>query len=485
MSKFLSRVAYASGTFGHDFFYAMIGTYFMIFVTSNLFNTDDTHYNEYMIGLVTTVILVIRVAELFIDPFIGNTIDKTKTRWGKFKPWVLSGAVIAAVTLAILFTDIGGLAATSPVTYLIVFAILYIIMDIFYSAKDVAIWSMIPALSFDSREREITATYARIGSVFGGQLVTATYARIGSVFGGQLVTIIVIPIVLAFSHNANGGAGDATGWFAFAAIGGLIATAGAVILGIGTKEHASALRENKTETSFKEVFSVLMKNDQLLWIAFAYLIFGLGQNLINNFNLYYFIYVLGDSTQFSFLGVINVVIGLMAVALFPTLTKKFSRRKLFFISITIMLIAIVVYYMAGQNVYMTLLGAGLFALPQPLIFLVVLMTITDSVEYGQLKLGHRDEALVLCVRPLIDKLGGAITSAIVGFTAVWVGMSGKATAASITPENLLNFQLIMFAAPFILIVIAGFIYRAKVSLTEEKHAEIVRELERTWGKDNK
>ena len=256
------------------------------------------------------------------------------------------------------------------------------------------------------------------------------------------------------------------------------------ISNIGSQEKL----ENYFGKSIEEIKDDMrepLRDDQLLWIAFAYLIFGLGQNLINNFNLYYFIYVLGDSTQFSFLGVINVVIGLMAVALFPTLTKKFSRRKLFFISITIMLIAIVVYYMAGQNVYMTLLGAGLFALPQPLIFLVVLMTITDSVEYGQLKLGHRDEALVLCVRPLIDKLGGAITSAIVGFTAVWVGMSGKATAASITPENLLNFQLIMFAAPFILIVIAGFIYRAKVSLTEEKHAEIVRELERTWGKDNK
>ena len=145
-------------------------------------------------------------------------------------------------------------------------------------------------------------------------------------FGGQLVTIIVIPIVLAFSKNSNGGAGDATGWFAFAAIGGLIATAGAIILGIGTKEHASALRENKTDTSFSQVFSVLMKNDQLLWIAFAYLIFGLGQNLINNFNLYYFIYVLGDSSQFSFLGVINVIIGLMAVALFPSLTKKFIDK---------------------------------------------------------------------------------------------------------------------------------------------------------------
>ena len=202
--------------------------------------------------------------------------------------------------------------------------------------------------------------------------------------------------------------------------------------------------------------------------------------VINNFNLYYFIYVLGDSSQFSFLGVINVIIGLMAVALFPSLTKKFSRRNLFFYSIAIMLIAVVIYYFAGQNVYLTLLGAGLFALPQPLIFLVVLMTITDTVEYGQLKLGHRDEALVLCVRPLIDKLGGAITSAIVGFTAVWVGMSGKATADSITDSNKMMFELIMFAVPIVFMLIATLLYKTKVTLTEEKHAEIVKELERTW-----
>ena len=461
--KLWSRIAYASGTFGHDFFYGMVSTYFMIFVTSNLFNTDDTSYNEYMIGLVTTVILVIRVAELFIDPFIGNTIDKTKTRWGKFKPWVIIGAFIAAITLAILYTDIGGLTS-SPIVYIVVFAILYLIMDIFYSAKDVAIWSMIPALSFDSREREITATYARIGSVFGG----------------NLVAIIVIPVVLAFSSNQNGGAGDASGWLAFAVIGGLIAIVGAIILGIGTKEQDSALRENKTDTSFKEVFSVLVKNDQLLWVACAYLIYGLGINIINNLNLYYFIYVLGDSSQFSFLGVINTIIGLLAVVLFPTLTKKFSRRKLFFYSIAIMLIAVVIYYFAGKNLYLTLLGAGLFALPQPLIFLVVLMTITDTVEYGQLKLGHRDEALVLCVRPLIDKLAGAVTSAVVGFTAVWVGMSGKATAESITPENLFNFHLIMFLIPLVFIIIAAFVYKKKVTITEEGHARIVKELEEKW-----
>ena len=467
--KIWPRIAYACGTFGHDVFYAMLATYFMIFVTSNLFNSGNASHDQYMIGIVTTIILVLRIAELFVDPFIGNIIDKTKTRWGRFKPWVIVGAFVAAITLAFLFTDFGGLALTNPTLYLILFAIVYFIMDIFYSAKDVAIWSMIPALSFDSHEREITATVARIGSVFGA----------------NLVTVIVMPVVLYFSVNQNGGAGDPTGWFAFACIGGGIATLGAIILGIGTKEQDSALRENKTDTSAKDVFKVLTKNDQLLWTAIAYLVYGIGINIVNNFNLYYFIYVIGDATKFSGLGVINTIIGLLAVAAFPVLTTKFSRRKLFFASIAIMTVALVIYAMSGTNVYLALFGAGLFALPQPLVFLVVLMTITDSVEYGQLKLGHRDEAVCLCVRPLVDKFAGAVSSGIIGLVAIWVGMTGGASAADITQENLFHFQLVMFAAPIVLMIIASFIYRAKVTLTEAEHARIVAKLEETWDKINK
>ena len=467
--KVWPRIAYACGTFGHDVFYAMLATYFMIFVTSNLFNSGNASHDQYMIGIVTTIILVLRIAELFVDPFIGNIIDKTKTRWGRFKPWVLVGAFVAAITLALLFTDFGGLTVSNPTLYLILFAIVYFAMDIFYSAKDVAIWSMIPALSFDSHEREITATVARIGSVFGA----------------NLVTVIVMPVVLYFSVNQNGGAGDPTGWFAFACIGGGIATLGAIILGIGTKEQESALRENKTDTSAKDVFKVLTQNDQLLWTAIAYLVYGIGINIVNNFNLYYFIYVIGDATKFSGLGVINTVIGLLAVAAFPVLTTKFSRRKLFFASIAIMVAALVIYALSGTNVYMALFGAGLFALPQPLIFLVVLMTITDSVEYGQLKLGHRDEAVCLCVRPLVDKFAGAVSSGIIGLVAIWVGMTGGASSAGITPENLFHFQLVMFAAPIVLMVIATFLYRAKVTLTEAEHARIVAKLEETWDKINK
>ena len=463
-NKLMQRISYACGTFGHDIFYMMVSTYFIMFITSNLFNTEDQSHNEYMIGIIMTVILVIRVAELFIDPFIGNTIDKTNTRWGRFKPWVIVGGFVAALSLAILFTDLGGLTTSNPLLYLIIFAILYLVMDIFYSAKDVAIWSMVPAMSFDSKEREITATFARIGSVFGA----------------QLVTVMVIPIVLFFSKDANGGVGDANGWLAFALIGGGVSLLGAVILGLGTKEQASALRENKKETTFKEVFSILGKNDQLMWIAITFLIFCFGQDLVNSFQMYYFAYILGDSTYLSFLGIINVIIGLLAVALFPILTTKFKRRNLFFYSVVIMIIALIIYAFAGTNSVLVLIAAGLFNLPQPLVFLVVLMTITDTVEYGQLKIGHRDESLILSIRPLVNKLSGAVTSAIVGFTAVWVGMSGKATADSITDSNKMMFELIMFALPIVFMLIATLLYKTKVTLTEEKHAEIVKELERTW-----
>ena len=468
-NRVLQRIAYACGTFGHDVFYAMIGTYFMIFVTSNLFNSDNPTNDAYMIGIVTTIILVLRIAELFVDPFIGNIIDKTKTRWGRFKPWVLGGAVIAAVTLAMLFTDFGGLTVSNPTLYLVIFAVVYFIMDIFYSAKDVAIWSMIPALSFDSHEREVTATIARIGSVFGA----------------QMVTVIVMPVVLYFSVNQNGGAGDPTGWFAFACIGGGIATLGAIILGLGTHEQENALRENKEETSAKDVMKVLTRNDQLLWMAIAYLVYGIGINIVNNFNLYYFIYVIGDATKFSILGVINTVIGLLAVAAFPILTTKFSRRKLFFSSIAVMTAALVLYAMSGTNVTLALVAAGLFTLPQALIFLVVLMTITDSVEYGQLKLGHRDEAVCLCVRPLVDKFAGAVSSGIIGLAAIWVGMTGGASASGLTADNMMRLQIVMFAAPIILMIVGALIYRAKVTLTEQEHARIVEELEEKWESMNK
>lgn len=462
-----ARLSYAFGAFGNDMFYGALSGYFIMFVTTHLFNTGNQAQNDRMISYVTLVIAALRIVELIIDPFIGNAIDRTNTRFGRFKPWVVVGGVISSITLLILFTDLGGLSRTNPFLYLIIFAILYIILDIFYSFKDIGFWSMIPALSLDSREREKTATFARVGSTIGG----------------GLVGVIVMPIVVAFSLNKNGGTGDNRGWFWFAFIVALVGIISAIVVGLGTKEVDSELRKNKEQTAgVKEVFKVLTKNDQLMWVALAYAFYCIGINILGSLVLYYFTFILGHSTYFSVLQMINTCISLVSVSLFPKLTSKFNRRNLFFGCIITMLCGIAVFSMANTSLPLVILGAELFFVPQPLVFLVVLMTISDSVEYGQWKLGHRDESLTLSVRPLLDKLGGAISNAVVGQIAVLAGMTTGATPDTITEHGKFIFKLMMFAFPAVVLLLAIFVFYKKVILTEEKHAQIVEELEKSWGK---
>ena len=109
------------------------------------------------------------------------------------------------------------------------------------------------------------------------------------------------------------------------------------------------------------------------------------------------------------------------------------------------------------------------------------MTITDSVEYGQLKLGHRDESLALSVRPLCDKFGSAISNGIVGQTAIIAGMTAGATAASITETGIFSFKIMMIIIPALLLVLSAVVFMKKVKLDEKMHAEIMEKLKKSWS----
>ena len=461
-----SRLAYSLGAFGHDAFFALLSTYFMMYVTGHLFDSGDKSFDNRMVGYVTAIILILRIGELIIDPMIGNAIDRTHTRWGKFKPWVVGGGVISAILLAALFTPLGGLNLSNPILYLVLFAIIYIIMDVFYSFNDVGFWSMVPAMSFDSHERDKIATFARVGSTIGG----------------QIIGFVIMPMVLFFSVKQNGGTGDDRGWFIFAAIVAAISAITAIGVGMFTQEQQSLLSENKEQTKFKDILKILVKNDQLLAIAMSYLFFTTGQTLLNSFELYYFTYILGDSKAFSILGGLNTVVGVISVFAFPLFSGKIGRHKLFYGAATIEVIGALIFAVAGKSLVLVLIGAELFFIPQPIIFLVVLMTITDSVEYGQLKLGHRDESLTLSVRPLLDKFGGAVANGVVGMATVAAGMTGGATAATVTAHGVSIFKVYMFLIPIALIIVGIIIFALKVKLDEKSHAKIVAELEQTWGK---
>ena len=461
-----ARLAYSFGAFGNDSFYGLLSGYLIMFITSHLFNTGSKATDAKMISIVTIIIMALRIVELFIDPFIGNAIDRTKTRWGHFRPWVVVGGSISAIILLLLFTNLGGLYQKNAVLYMVVFAVLYITMDIFYSFKDVGFWSMLPSLTTDSREREKTATYARVGSTVGG----------------GLVGILVMPAVIFFSVKATS-TGDDRGWFIFAAIICSIAFISAWGVGLFTREVNSDIRKNKQDTKgIVGIFKALSGNDQLMWVACAYLFYGIAINITNSLEVYYFTYIMGMPTAFSLFSTINIFLGIFATSLFPILSKKMSRKTLFTTCLIVMLAGMGLFSVAGSNLPLVLIAASLFGFPQQMVFLIVLMIITDSVEYGQLKLGHRDESLALSVRPLIDKFGGAVSNGVVGQIAIMAGMTTGATAASITPAGKLNFKIMMFAVPAVMLVVAIIVFAKKVILSEQKHAEIVAELEQTWGK---
>lgn len=460
------RLAYSFGAFGNDSFYGLLCGYLIMFITSHLFDTGNQALDNKMISIVTLIIMCLRFVELFIDPFIGNTIDRTKTRWGHFRPWVVIGGTVSAVILLLLFTNMGGLYKKSAVGYLILFGILYITMDIFYSFKDVGFWSMLPSLTTDSREREKTATFARVGSTIGG----------------GMVGIIVMPAVIYFSATKTS-TGDNRGWFVFALIICSLAMLSAWGVGIFTRETNSEIRKNKQDTvGVIGIFKALSGNDQLMWVACAYLFYCVGINIINSLEVYYFTYIMGAPKAFSIFSTINVFLGIIGTSLFPFFSRHLSRKALFTSLLVFMLCGIALFTVAGDNLVLVLIAASMFGFPQPMVFLIVLMVITDSVEYGQLKLGHRDESLALSVRPLLDKFGGAVANGVVGQVAILAGMTTGATASSITATGRMNFKVMMFAVPAVLLVIAIIVFAKKVILSEEKHAEIVAELEKTWGK---
>lgn len=462
--------SYACGAFGHDVFYAALSSYLIMFITSQLFNPGQTGISEAtsekMIAIVTTMLFVLRFVELIIDPMIGGVVDNTKSRFGKFKPWILFGGTIGSVCIVFLFTDLGGLSTSNPTFYIILFVLIFAVLDIVYSFKDIAFWGMIPALATNSSQRESVGVFARIASTLGQ----------------SLVTLSIVPIVLFFSKsqsNSSSVIGDKHGWLAFAIIVAVVSLVGGIITVIGAREQDSALRQTSEKTTIMTVFKAIAHNDQLLWIAVSYGFFALGYVICNSFLLYYFTYIFGDATSFAIIGTLNLAIGFISVALFPVFSRLFKGRKnLFFVGVIVMIIGMIIFALAQKSLVVILIGYVLFFFPYPMMFLCILLMITDSVEYGQLKTGTRSEGVTLCVRPLLDKMAGAISNGVVGFTAIWVAMTNNATAQSVAAVtgNVIKFKFVMFGLPIILFILALLVFGKKVKLTEKFHEKVVDEL---------
>ena len=458
--SFISKFSFAMGNLGHAAFYGLLSNWFIVFVTAGLFSELAPAIANKLIALITGLIVVIRIIEILIDPLLGNIVDNTQTRWGKFKPWIIAGNLVSAVILVILFTGIFNLANVNWIAFAVLFVILFITLDVFYSFSDVSYCGMVPALSEDSKERGV---YTALGTLTGS-------------IGWNGLTVIVVPVVTYFTYVATGKhTQGAQGWLAFAIIISLLAIACAFIVAWGTEEKDNLIRNAaKQKTTIKDVFVGLAKNDQILWASLAYFMFSFANVVTNGVLYYFFKFVLGKPETFSLAGFIAILVGFMTSPLYPVLNKFIPRKWLFSFGQCCMITSYLIFIFARENMALLVVGLVLFNIT--FAQLVTVLTLTDAIEYGQLKTGERNEAVVLAVRPMIDKLTGAFSNGIVGYIAIAAGMTGSATAADMTAKNIRTFESMAFYIPLALAVLALLIFLTKVNLTEKKHAAIVEEL---------
>lgn len=461
--KIGQRVAYAFGNLGQSAFYNALSTYFIVYVTSCLFSGVEKGVAAKLIGVITSLVVIIRIAEIFIDPLLGNIVDNTTTKWGRFRPWQFLGGLVSALLLVVIYTGMFGLVNVNTTWFIVLFVICFVVLDVFYSLRDISYWGMIPALSSDSHER---STYTALGSFTGS-------------IGYNGITVVVIPIVTYFSWVFTGSHAESqSGWTAFGIIVGLLGILTAWSVAFGTKESQSALRSKAQKNGGPlQAFKALFQNDQLLWVALSYLLYAIANVATTGVLIFLFKFVLDNQAAYSMTGIIALVAGLVMAPLYPILNKRIPRRYLYIGGMTSMIIAYIMLGIFSNNMIMVFVALVLFYVPGTMIQMTAILSLTDSIEYGQLKNGKRNEAVTLSVRPMLDKIGGAMSNGIVGFIAIAAGMTGDVTAADMTAANINTFKTCAFYVPLVLIVLSLLVFMFKVKISEKMHDDIVKQLE--------
>jgi lactose/raffinose/galactose permease len=441
-----NKYFFGLGTIGRDMFYSMISMYFIWFLTEVLNLSDQ------MLAWTGGVLTVLRVFDALNDPIMGVIIDNTNTRWGKFKPAILFGAITGAVFMVLMFTDL----RLSPVAYIISFTVFYLAWDITYGLNDIGYWSMLPALSLDQKQRE------NIGS----------FARICANIGLFAVVVGILPLTNALGA-AVGNLKQA--WFLFAVIVAVLMIGFQMFTLFGVKEMRSTFKKEE-KTTLAGMAKAIFKNDQLLFTTISMALFMIGYVTTTSFGTYFFKYAFGNEGMYSIFAAILGVSQLSALVVFPLFSKRFSRKQLYFGATILVFAGYILFFFSPMNMLFIGTAGVLLFVGQAFIQLLMLMFLADTIEYGQWKSGKRNQSVTLSVQPLINKIGGAIATGIVTTTLIISGINKATSAADVTTQGLLIMKIAMLVVPLLCIVSGYIVYRTKYKIDKKFYDQIVTDL---------
>lgn len=210
-----TKYTYTISCMGRDMAYTLFSSYLLVFFTSAI------GLSNFELAAVTLIISLTRIWDAVNDPMMGIMIDNTKSKYGKFRPWIAIGALLSSIFIFLLFQDFG----LRGVPFLIVFAVLYLLIEITFTMNDIAYWSMYPSFTTDPKERESIGSLARI------------FASVG-----MFIVIALVPLIYP---NFKGG--PKRGFFYIALVVSLLFVISQIILFFFVKEKKLDIVKEDTE----------------------------------------------------------------------------------------------------------------------------------------------------------------------------------------------------------------------------------------------
>lgn len=453
-----NKICFGLGTVGRDALYSLVSMYLLVHLT------DVVGFSDGGLAVIGVMLTLFGIFDAVIDPFVGAIVDSTKTKWGKFKPWILIGMIGTGVLTVLMFHNF----RMNETTHIVLLGATYLLFSIFFSLNDIAYWSLMPAISKDQGVREGVGAFARICANVGMFAMVLIYLNVPSMFAWTGLDARDI-------------------YFIFAIIVALIMWLFQSITLFGVKEDRSRL-EKEGKTTLKDLFRALAGNDQLMVTAVSMALFMVGYCTTTGFGTYYFKYAYGDEGMYMVFAAVLAVAQLTALSVFPLFRKKFTRKQLYTGSMIAVTVSYVIFFLSFEFLPLIVLaGLGLF-FAQAFIQLLMLLFLADAVEYGEWKLGKRNEAASFAVQPFINQFGGAASKGVVSFTLIISGINMIANAAGADPENaaaiiaatpdsaIWIMKISMMILPLICILIGFVLYTKKFKIDEQTYAKILEDL---------
>lgn len=444
------KISYGMGAVGKDMVYALVSGFLMIY------------YNT-VLGISATFIgvlfMIARVFDAINDPFMGVVVEKTNTRFGKFRPWLFIGTLLNSIILYAMYAVPESLTGTSLLVYT---SVTYILWGITYTVMDIPYWSMIPAITKSGKDRENVSVIARSCAGLGYAIPTA-------------LTMVLVPML----GNGN----ERLGFKIFGAIVAIFFILSMMVTIFNVKEK---IVESKKSTSIKEMFLSLINNDQALIVVVGIIIFNASLYLTQQLAVYFFKYDIGNGSLFGMFGMIGGAVQIISMTTLPILREKYECKKILVGAIVTTLVGYSMMFILGtlgiSNMILLCLSAAIIFFGFGLATVLTTIFLADTVDYGQWKNNQRNESVIFSLQTFVVKLASAVSVFIAGIGIDVIKLDPNATIQS--TSTLLGLRILMIIVPMIGLIISINIFNKKYKLDENMLKQINKDLEERKAANN-